>query len=187
MTGRWIIAAALVSALATTSQAQESKTTKTASWERYQNLTSNNIFVKDRRPQTSGGSRSSHTPRPESASTERTLVLSGIVQQDGVYIAFVEDTRARTTTKLRIGDALGQGKVAAMTLDAVDYVRDGATVRVEVGKNFEGAAAGTMPSASSDSGSTPGGGSGSAVAPTPGSEAALLERMRQRRLKEMGK
>jgi len=74
-----------------------------------------------------------------------------------------------------------------MTLDAVDYVRDGATVRVEVGKSFEGAAAGDMPSASSESGATPAGGSGSSITPTPGSEASLLERMRQRRLKEMGK
>lgn len=186
MSGKWIVAAAVATTLAFAAEAQESRTAKPGSWERYQALTSNNIFVKDRRPQSSGSGRSSPATHAEAATTERSFVLTGVVQQDGVFYAFVEDTRNRTTMKVRAGEDVCRGKLAALTLDSVDYVKDGATTRVEVGRNFEGTTASAPAATSADASTTPAA-PGAVVAPTPGSEAALLERLRQRRLKEMGK
>jgi len=181
MTAR-VVAAVLVSAVALLpARGEEPK--RPVAWERYQTLTNNNIFVKDRRPARSSSVPSgAASPRREGSSTERAMVLTGIVRHDGEYIAFVEDTRTRATTRVRIGEALGAGRVTAMTLDALDYEKDGAPVRVEVGKNFEGGVVAALPPSGSAGGDTTSGAAGASAA----GWDSLLERMRQRRLREMG-
>jgi len=125
----------------------------------------------------------------EGPNPERFVVLRGIVFQDGRFIAFIEDTLTRETTKARIGDSVAQGRLKNITLDYVEYESYGRTVKVAVSDNFARAetaskdaskpppAAGTT-QASDTTTSRPGTG-------VKKEGLSVLERLRQRRQREL--
>jgi hypothetical protein len=122
---------------------------------------------------------------------ERFLVLAGIVRQDGDYIAFLEDTKKKAVIKVRAGDAVLDGRISKVALDAVDYAKGDSTVTLKPGQNLEGGQGSPTPQANAAApGAAAGGGAASQAAPdTPSSSAPandMVERLKQKRLKELG-
>ena len=106
------------------------------SWDDYRILLDRNIFRRDRRARRS---RTSTQPRATyTYDSDSTLVLTGIARRDGEFVAFFEDTRAKTVARVRVGDAVGKGKVERINLDEVAYAREGAVTAVGVGRNLMG-------------------------------------------------
>lgn len=156
--------------------------------DRYQIVTQNNIFLRDRMPGARpAGSSGGGPTAPDYGTPERATVLTGIVKQDDEYIAFIEDLRTHATTQARVGDAVASGKVAGMTVDGLDFEKDGQSIHIAIGMNFEGAAGGALPPARAGAAGPAAG--AATITPGPpaaaGSAADILERMRQRRLREM--
>ena len=142
----------------------------------YKILSERNIFLPDR----SRPDRRAAPPAPVYPS-EHFILLRGIVRQGDLYIAFLEDTRNRTTSKARVNDAVAQGRIAQIALDYLEYEKNDKTVKVEIGKTLEGPAM-AGPSVESSSPAI--------AAPAPPPEAgrdqgSALERMRQRRQQEL--
>ena len=136
-----------------------------------------NIFSKTRsaRSETPPATRESPPPpRPEAS-----LVLTGIVKVDDApgYVAFIENTRDRSTTRMQSGQAIASGRIAAVGSDWLEYECDGKTTRVEIGMSLAGGA----PVLSSSGGST------ATVQPSSSNDANLSieERMRRRRLEAL--
>ena len=163
-----------------------------ASWNDYTGLIRNNMFLKNR-----ASAIISDTPPgvvAQVTTPAQSTVLIGVVRQDGEYIAFLEDFRTNTTTKARVGDAVCGGRLAGITMEAVEFEHDGVKTRVEVGKNLEGtdkssvaaAAAAATPSAPGEAGA-PAATPAAAPAAPPLPPEIILERLKQKRLKELGK
>lgn len=155
-----------------------------AASDRYEVLTERNIFLRDRRRRNTGPKAAPEAPPPE-----RTTVLTGIVHQGTEYVAFLEDRKTNATTKVRVGDALLEGRVEQITLDYIEYAKNDKTIKVEVGKSLEGAEPESASSAV-EAGSAVGG-TASEASPKPagstdGGDGGVLERLRQRRLAESG-
>ena len=160
-----------------------------ASWDDYEIVVDRNIFRRDRRPASRGPSRVVLPEAPPPAG--RFIVLRGIAQQGDQHVAFFEQTRTGEVTRVRAGDTIADGQVAGITLDYVEFEKDGATVRVETGKNLEGrASAFSIPFGSYDSVELLAPAAG-ATAPTGGApsaaEAAIMERLRQKRESELAR
>ncbi len=159
-----------------------------ASWENYNVVVERNIFRRDRarRPKRVSAVVEELPSRPE-----RYIVLTGIVQQSKEHIAFLEDTRTGTTTRVRIGDSVADGKLKHITLDYVEYESNGDVAKIEIGKNLDGSVSTpAIPQASSEEDGTPdvpAAGTPDDGAAAGGDEAAILERLRQKRQKELGK
>jgi len=159
-----------------------------ALWDDYKVVVERNIFSRDRGRVREGAPTASPqaSPRPE-----RYIVLTGIVRQGKQLIAFLEDVRTGATTRARIGDALAQGRLTNITLDCVQYESNGETAEIGIGENLEGGASTPMISQEFFEAA---GAAGAAAAPTSEGEAAattdeaaILERLRQKRERELGK
>jgi hypothetical protein len=72
------------------------------------------------------------------SSTGGILALRGIMQEGRGFIAFVENTSSRQAQQVRIGDAVGRGKIVDLDLHAVRYATGGRSTRVAVGQTFDG-------------------------------------------------
>jgi len=148
------------------------------SWERYKVLTENNIFLRDRaRPR----ARSVASVVPVRA-PERDFVLTGIVRRDTGCIAFIEDMRNGETLKVRPGDTIADGQVVDIAPDGLVYRKDNQTRSIETGNTLGGASSLSAPTAASTS-MEENGSSGTTVGSP--DERAILERLRQRREKEL--
>lgn len=148
-------------------------------------LNERSIFARDKKP-ANNTSRPSDLGEPSTNAAEpratEVTILTGVLQTDpadpgpDTYIAVVEDAQTNKRQALHLGDALDGGHVADMTLDYIDFELAGRRQRVRIGQNLEGATAAvpvtTAPAAE---------GSATGAAPT---AAELLERLRQRRLRE---
>ena len=197
----------------------------TDSWDKYRVLTERNIFVKNRSHRSEGhgelaggsgaSSETTKDPALEANVDDRSVILTGVVQQGEDWVAFLEDTRTGRTTRARIGHALGDGTVAAIAFSGIEYYRGTARKTVAIGQNLAGlwpalpaaSSSTTSPSvSSSSSSSTPPSSSAVTVnlsAPTSGTAAVttqvqpssgtsggaddILERMRRRRAEELKK
>jgi len=162
-------------------RADEQQNFPTSSWERYKVITENNVFLRNRsRPVARTAESAAAVRRPRLA-----LVLTGIVRQGEEYIAFLEDTRAGTTSRVRANEALAEGRIVKIALDHLEFEKEGKTTKVELGEELDGGPSGeTSASASPEAApgtpqTTTGGGTAD--------ERALLEKLRQRRQKELGK
>ena len=161
--------------------------------ERYGVLTENNMFLKDRR----SGRRDASTSRPTSPPTEMdriralpeaSLVLTGVVFEDGDYRAFIEDNKANRVLRLSVGDPIARGKLTMIDIDTVAYEHDGKTTVVNVGTTLAGvpfSALNATPGATLAPGA-------SAAAPSPlpdpnNPNLTLEERMKLRRAAELQK
>ena len=104
-------------------------------WARYQIILQRNIFSRQRGPirQRRERARPVITRNPESY-----LVLKGLVQEAGTFIAFVENTQDNTVLRLREGDSVARGTVKNFSLDSIEYQFEDRTISVTLGLDLEG-------------------------------------------------
>lgn len=134
-------------------------------------------------------------PAPaKAAAMEDSLVFEGATESGDHFLALVEDRTTSKALMFQVGDAIARGRIAAITLDTLDYVATGNVVHVQVGQNLRGE---TMSPATSDAVASTGSttapstgapGDGSAAAPGgSGGSNDIVERLRRRRQAELGK
>lgn len=150
----------------------------------YGALLENNIFLRDR------GRRPSATTRPvaQPLTREQTLILTGIILEDGRFRAYFEDTRSDSIVRVAEGDPIANGQIGQILLDAVAYEMPEGVRWIDIGHDLTA----TLPAApgSPSSGARPEGfgvdGSpttGNADLPAATDDPALMsveERLRQR-------
>jgi hypothetical protein len=140
-------------------------------WDSFKILSERNIFLRNRsRPYII-------RPAPEAAdpvisSDDERVVLTGLVQQGKDYIAFFEDTQTGKTTTVQVDALLGKGRVAAITLDTVEYMRDENTTKIEIGSNLAGVTASLPTRATAASAAAPSAATSTAPAPATATSAA---------------
>jgi len=188
MSGRFLqVLATSVLLLGVLSAGRAEDAEPTPSWEDYDLVIRKNIFVRDRESRPVRAVEPSEETPPPPPAPEEGLVLRGVTQRSGVSIAFVERLQTGETTVLHVGDSIAAGRLAAIVLDHVDYESGERTARVEVGQNFLGESAAPhgpwdVPLVSVDFTDASSGN------PSAGpEEAAILERLRQRREQEAGR
>jgi len=180
----------MAAVLLTTSMAQEEPPRRAGRqpWQRYELLGVRNIFRKDRRAPVQ---QARPTPRPAAPTPQRSTVLTGVAQQGSEHVAFFEDARMGTTSRLRVGDDVAGGTLVAISLDSVQFELNGQKRQISIGMNLEGGASTALPITGLDSLEQaldevlPAASSG-ASQPAPAASTDLLERLRQRRLEELG-
>jgi len=157
-------------------------------WAKYQIILQRNIFSRQRGPlrQRQQNERSGRTiaPNPESY-----FLLKGIVQENGTFIAFLEDTRGGGILRLRKGDSVARGVIKALSLDSVEYQLEDRTIIVTMGHDLQGGqGAVTLTQLyewSQTSSTTPQKGSAEPSSPS-GDEADILKQLMERRKQQLG-
>jgi hypothetical protein len=132
------------------------------------------------------------------------MILFGVADQDGALMAFFEDDQTGQTVKLQIGQRIRGGSIVGLSLDGVDYQTAAGIRRVGIGQTLSGATAtpaSTFPASGTSATTSPALGTSASSAPSDsaatqtagpasgtGDKAAddVAERMRQRRLAELG-
>jgi hypothetical protein len=157
-------------------------------WAEYEVILERNMFSRQRgfrRRREEEPRREVVVPNPESY-----LKFNGAVQEDGTFIAFVEDTRSGTVLRLRAGDPVARGVIKTLTLDSLVYELGDKTTTVQLGFDLEGGrGAVTMTELMEYSGTAAASSTGQAAesaAPT-GEAADVLQQLLQRRQQELGK
>lgn len=114
-------------------------------WQEYRVIVERNIFLKQRGPRAEPLSASLSDlpqlapPRPMPIYLpESSLVLTGIIRRGGEHIAFLEETRTGVTSRLGIGDPVGDGRIAHIALDRLVFERNGQSAEIEVGRCLDG-------------------------------------------------
>jgi hypothetical protein len=217
-----VSAGAVAAADAVPSRTPPTATTQPASVptyrERYTVLSDRNIFVKERYkivPE-SDGRRSEQGPRDIRVARplEAGYVLTGVVLEEGLFRAYVEDSNASRILRLTSGDSVANGHIGTIAIDAVAYVANGQTKTIPIGNDLTGTpisfsttqsggswgyGSGGYGSGGSGRGGTTGPSTGSSVgsttsgpppAPLPdpnNPNLSLEERMRLRRAQELRK
>jgi len=158
-------------------------------WAKFEIILNRNIFSRQRGPIRRPGDeekpREVVVPNPESY-----LLLRGIVQEDGTFIAFVEDTRGAQVLRLREGDSVARGVIARLSLDSLEYERQGQKTTIKMGYDLEGGHGAvtanelmewsqTSAAAGSEKTATP-----EQAVPT-GDEAEILKRLMEQRKQEL--
>jgi hypothetical protein len=146
-------------------------------WERYEILVERNIFSRSRGGPRAGDEEPAERPAPR---PEEFVYLRGVVCLDGRALAVVEDMRSGRIRRLRAGDALLRGAVGRVGLRGMEYVRDADSVMIAVGDNLARSASPAPASGAEQAGAPP------AADEAPGGAGDILERLRQRRLRELG-
>ena len=131
-----LLAAALALLPMLAARAQAAEPAKRENYnDRYSVLSEHNIFLRERaRPTITHRGPSSQPARP----LEESFILTGVVLEDDGLRAYVEDQGR--VTKLRIGDPVAHGKIAAIDIDAVAYDQAGQRAWITVGSDFTGRA-----------------------------------------------
>ena len=168
--------AALALAAGPSTPASRPASAAAPSWDSYRIIVTRNIFQRDR---SSSSRRGGSTSRPAARDFEHSVVLTGVALQDAARVAFFEDVRTGETTLACVGQTLGAGTIASISLDSVEYQSGTSSRKIAIGENLAGAVA--TPS-SSPAASQPASGPSTNAASKGGSE--IEERMRQRRLQE---
>ena len=106
-------------------------------WAKYQVILQRNMFSRQRgalrERRGDAERREVAVPNPESY-----FRLKGIVQEDGTFIAFLEDMRSNSVLKLRQGDSVARGTLKALTLDTIEYQFGDQVTAVQLGSDLEG-------------------------------------------------
>lgn len=160
----------------------------------YGALLENNIFLRDR-----GQRPLPPTSRPAvpPLTREQTLILTGIVLEEGQFRAYFEDTRGNSILRVAEGDPIASGNVGQIMIDAVAYETPDGMRWIDIGHDLtasipDARATGlsTAPVAGSGTGGTAapaaGGDSGSSTGPGDPALMSVEEQMRQRRLRTLG-
>jgi hypothetical protein len=158
-------------------------------WARYEIILQRNIFSRNRRPfrlqrEEERPAEPVTLPDPESY-----YLLKGIVQEDGAFIAFVEDKRDGSVLRLREGDRVARGTVESFSLDGLAYRMEEEVTRVMLGSDLQGgygAVTATDLMDWSGTSATPApAGSGETPAPS-ADEAEILRRLMEQRRQQLG-
>jgi hypothetical protein len=144
-----------------------------------------NIFVRLRpeahRPPTTDRPAAPPSPPPP---LETQYVLLGIIDDEVIFRALIEDRRQNDILLVRLGDEVARGRITEIDLDSVVYEADGIETRVPIGLNLRGDAA--SPAAASTPRPTDDGGNDAAT-PANGDSMTPAERMRLRRMQELNR
>jgi len=164
------------------------------SWEDFRIISARNIFSRNRKPDTRPVLSESRQLPVVEQKEESYLILRGIARRSDQFVAFVEDSRSSEMKLVHKGEKIGNGKIKVISIDFLTYELEGNAIKVKTGMALEGKAAETMP------GNFPGFGasqqnfmnfsSGSQTdvqaAPQDESSNAILQRLKERRKKELG-
>lgn len=116
---------------------EEKATNEKDLWSQFKIVVERNIFSRQRgrrrRQERSEVERPRYVPTPESM-----VVLKGVVEENGLFEAFFEDTRAGSMLRIRKGQDVARGQVEALTLDHVVFRHGDKTRIVTLGQNLEG-------------------------------------------------
>lgn len=163
----------------------------------YSAVVENNIFLRNRgrRPAPPPTSR----PVAPPLTREQTLILTGIVLEEGEFRAYFEDTRGNSIVRVAEGEALASGTIAQIMIDAVAYETPDGFRWIDIGHDLTASlpnarAGGTSSTTSSGgsaatAGGTPASTSGSGTETPATSDPAMMsveERLRQRRMRTLG-
>jgi hypothetical protein len=105
-------------------QPQSARPTRQTYSDRYSVLTQRNIFLRDRSRGSSNGSTTGPTTsstQPARRSPEETLLLRGIVVEEGEVRAYFEDMVDFRMVRVAEGETIARGRIAGIGLDAVEY------------------------------------------------------------------
>jgi hypothetical protein len=178
LTGLWPVAAL----------AQESAEKPADTWAVYKVIVDRNMFSRQRgaaeRRQRDTEQQVVTVPDPESY-----YRLRGIAQENGTFIAFVEDTRRSETLKLRQGDTVARGSIESLDLDSIVFRLEDRTIPVAIGQDLLGGrGAVTMSELMqwTPTSSTSTTGQQTAPAAPTGNEADILRQLLERRKQELG-
>ncbi|HUS46705.1 MAG TPA: hypothetical protein VM098_01190 [Phycisphaerae bacterium] len=133
--GLW--AAAIAGWVLAAGSALPAETDAGDSWDRYRVLVERNMFLRNRRPPRPPGQSGGSTVRLVRDS-DRDIILTGISRHDDEYVAFFENTATGLTSRIGTGQPVGKGRTRSITLDGVEYERDGAVTQIEVGRTLTG-------------------------------------------------
>jgi hypothetical protein len=157
-------------------------------WALYKVIIDRNMFSRQRGPaerrQRDAEREVVTVPDPESY-----YRLRGIAQENGTFIAFVEDTRRNETLKLRQGDAVARGSIESLDLDSIVFRMEDRTIAVAIGQDLLGGhGAVTMSELMqwTPAPSTPTSGEPATPAAPTGAEADILRQLMERRKQELG-
>jgi hypothetical protein len=188
MTARTLTVGLLISLLAAALGAApaQAATGTQQDWNEYRLLVERNVFRRDRGPRQEprrGPRTVPAPPRPE-----RSIVLTGIAVQGDQRIAFLEDRRSGVTTRVEAGQKIASGAVTEVQGDRIKYEAGGTALEVQIGQNLEGGLGTGAPAASvTAAGEGAAEGAASETTTPAGAAGDVLERLRQRRLRELGK
>jgi len=101
----------------------------------YRLLTDRNIFDRNRRAPRPP--RTDNAPRLLPPDPDSGIVLTGIAKSADRYVAFFERPSG-ATARVGAGEAIGKGKIKALTLNSVQYEREGVVRTVPVGHSLLG-------------------------------------------------
>jgi hypothetical protein len=116
---------------------QDVKVQKKDAWENYQIILQRNIFSRQRGPRIDP-SRRERIDAPPPPNPEAYHILKGIVQENGVFIAFIENTQKGQIVKVREGDSVARGIVKTFNLDTIEYHFEDRKFTVGMGYDLEG-------------------------------------------------
>ncbi len=127
---------------------------------------------------------------PPAPNPESYVVLKGIVQEDGAFIAFLEDTQSGQILRVHKGDKAVRGVITDMGLDSIEYKFADHTTIVTMGFNLEGGRDGTtltgMYELSQTYSSTAEEGTTEPSSPPTEDEAEILRQLMERRQQQIG-
>jgi hypothetical protein len=118
-------------------------------------------------------------PTTQLWSPENVMVFNGASNANGQLVAFIENTSLNSIARFQVGDSVATGKIIAITLDQLDYSVNGRVTHVMLGQNLSGIDTQVLTTQPVT------GGPGATSGPAGGSDS-VLERLRLRRLKELG-
>ena len=159
-------------------------------WDAFEVILNRNMFSRQRgfRPRQDRDERRREiaVPNPESY-----FRLRGVAQEDGTFVAFLEDTRSGSVLKLREGEAVARGTIKSLTLDTIEYQRDDQVTTVQLGSDLEGGqGAVTMNELMewSQTATTPSTATQETSSEAPAGDAAeILKQLMERRRQELGR
>lgn len=123
---------------------------------------------------------------PPPMSPEQAVLFVGVLAQDNEYVAFAENQNTNQLMALRTGDDVARGRIVAITLDTLAYGTGGNIKVIHLGHNLAGELVAPMIAAGGSPTTGPAGtpattGRPSSTPPSSPEQAAILERLRQRR------
>lgn len=163
-----------------------------AGWAAYKVIVERNMFSRQRGTRTGRSDDRGMRPPPPTPNPESYYVLKGIVQENGAFIGFLEDTRGGQIVRVRKGDSVARGVIKALGLDSIEYQLEDRTITVTMGYDLEGGrGAVTMAQLyelSQTYSTTPQAGATSAPGESSpsGDEADILRQLMERRQQQLG-
>ena len=104
----------------------------------YKALWERNIFSRNRETARRREPDEEREKERKAPSPEQSYVLSGVMQRGAQYCAFFEDLQTGSTLRVDVGDEIARGSLKEITLDSVSYARGEDVIEVNIGRTLEG-------------------------------------------------